>query len=270
MTVTEIAEPTTANAMFDIEVTNKLEPQHLCRLAAGVLGAVRIPGFFTATECDDVMEGLETCELGAYDEQFVQPRVAKLGPAAYDFYDHAGLTGEYWMAAQQAATSRSGLLRGTDPLTLAMQRLSAAWGADVLPATSGGRTMFSGMIREINQGAKVHFDEVVREFPGCLDIEPVAQLAFNCYLAMPPAGGESVVYRRRWKPTDENHRDTYGYERSLVEGEPVASVLARKGDGMFFDCRNYHLVRPNIGGGRRVTLSFFVGIQASRPLQIWS
>ncbi|HVB43978.1 MAG TPA: hypothetical protein VNF47_14920 [Streptosporangiaceae bacterium] len=269
MNATQLADPAT-DAMFDVEVVDRLEPQHIRKLAAGVLGAVRIRDFFSAQDCADVMDRLEDCDLGAYDEQFVQPRVAKLGPAAYDYYDHVGLTADYWAAAEHSAAARSTLLRGADPLTRTIAKLRDAWQGDVRPATSGGRTMFSGMIREINQGARLHFDEVVREFPGVLDNEPFCQLAFNCYLSMPPAGGESVVYRRRWKPRDEDYRDGYGYDQCLVTDEPVAEVLAETGDGMFFDCRNYHLVRSNIGAGRRVTLSFFVGISASRTMQIWS
>lgn len=38
------------------------------------------------------------------------------------------------------------------------------------------------MIREINEGARIHFDEIERELPNGLDDTPVAQLAFNCHL----------------------------------------------------------------------------------------
>jgi hypothetical protein len=269
VTSTDITKPT-SGAMFDIAVVDQLRPEHITKVAANVLGAVRIRGFFTSAECADIMSGLEGCELGAYDEQFVQPRVAKLGPAAYDFYGGVGLTDEYWAAAQSAEQVRSTLLPGRDLMEMARSRLAAGWGGDIRIATSNGRRLFSGMIREINYGAKPHFDEVVREFPGVLDCEPVCQLAFNCYLAMPPASGESVVFRRRWTPADEEHRDTYGYAQSLLAGRPAAEVRAEQGDAVLFDCRNYHLVRPNSGGGRRVTLSFFIGLQPATWLQVWS
>jgi hypothetical protein len=130
--------------------------------------------------------------------------------------------------------------------------------------------MFAGMVREINHGARMHFDEVVREFEGVMDELPISQLAFNCYLAMPEEGGESVVFRRRWQPGDEAHRDLYGYQQYLAAGEPACEVRAEVGDGVLFDPRNYHIVRPNVGQGRRVTLSFFVGISAQGALHIWS
>ncbi|WP_214103840.1 2OG-Fe(II)-dependent halogenase WelO5 family protein [Acrocarpospora catenulata] len=256
--------------LFGTEVTDRLEPQHILRLSAGVVAAVRVRDFFTRHQCQEVMRALEGCEMGSYDERFVQPRVAKLGPAAYDYYGNNGLTAEYWDYGDRSAKARATLLHGEDPLDLAADRLREGWHDDVRRATSGGRPMFAGMIREINQGARMHFDEVVREFPGLLDEIPVCQLAFNCFLSMPEGGGESVVFRRRWRPSDEGHRDGYGYDSALAEDQPVAEVRAELGDGVLFDPRNYHLVRPNAGSGRRVTLSFFIGITTRGPLHIWS
>ena len=130
--------------------------------------------------------------------------------------------------------------------------------------------MFGGIIREINAGARMHFDEIVREMPGTLDELPIAQLAFNCHLSEPGRGGESVVFRRRWQPSDEEHRDGYGYDPALAAGRPRVEVRAGLGDAVFFDPRNYHLVRPLEGPGRRTTLSFFIGLTGRGSCIIWS
>lgn len=74
-------------------------------------------------------------------------------------------------------------------------------------ATTAEGQLFAGMIRQINLGAKMHYDDVVNEFSGVLDPEPVAQMAFNCFLDAPTEGGESTVFRRRWRPSDQNNRD---------------------------------------------------------------
>ncbi|MEZ0070335.1 hypothetical protein ABIA32_006388 [Streptacidiphilus sp. MAP12-20] len=267
--------PTTVSApsvpvLFASETADRLTADHLTRLAAGSVGSVLVKDFFSVDQCIEVMQSLQTCEMGSYDEQLVQPRIAKLGPAAYDFYGDGGLREDYWEHAEQSARSRSRLLHGSDPLDAALDLIREAWGEAVLPASSGGREMFVGMIREINQGARMHFDEVIREFNGILDQQPVAQLAFNCHLSTAVDGGEAVAYRRRWSPRDEEHRDGYGYDPALVAEEPSVSVRASLGDAVFFDPRNYHLVRPAQGGGRRVTLSFFVGVTARGPLIVWS
>lgn len=256
--------------LFDVETTGKLARDQILRLAVGVVGAVLIKGFSSRSDCADIMKALENCEIGAYDEELISPRIAKLGPAAYDFYGAHQLDERYWQQADEANRSRSGLLRGSDPLGLAIDRLREAWGADVEPARSGGRPMFAGMIREISQGAKIHFDEITREFPGMLDETPASFLSLNWYLAMPDGGGETSVFKHRWRPADERYRDGYGYLEAAVADEPAATLRPEVGDAAIFDTRNLHLVKPISGPGRRVSLSFFLGITGRGPLQIWS
>ena len=256
--------------LFDVETTDRLTRDHILRLAVGVVGAVLIKNFSARQDCYDVMESLETCELGAYDEQLISPRIAKLGPAAYDFYGAHRLDERYWQHAADAVRTRAALLRGGDPMDLALARLREAWGGEVEPALSSGRPMFAGMIREISHGAKIHFDEITREFPGTLDETPASFLTLNWYLAMPAGGGETSVFKHRWRPADEQYRDSYGYLETAVAGEPVATLRPEVGDAAIFDTRNLHVVRPVSGEGRRVSLSFFLGITGRGPLQIWS
>jgi hypothetical protein len=262
----EAAQATPVYTLFDSIAVDVLTAEHLAGLAAGITALVRVKQFFTVDECDTIMTGLATCEMGGYE---VTPPIAKLGPAAYDFYKTGALGPEYFTKARFDTAQRRGLLDGRDPLDVAIDRLAKVWGDSVGPATAAGQEMYAGMIREINLGARMHFDELARECPTALDVPPVAQLAFNCHLIMPEAGGEAVVYRRRWLPADENHRDGYGYQPHLVENEPVARVRPEVGDAVLFDSRNYHLVTPAIGG-RRVTLSFFIGVTGRGPLIVWS
>ncbi|MEU8925304.1 2OG-Fe(II) oxygenase [Kitasatospora sp. NPDC048545] len=256
--------------LFDAERTTDLDGGHLLRLASGVLGAVLVEGFAPAELCAAVMKGLDDHPLGAYDEAVVFPPVAKLGPAAYDFYGARELNAEYWGNAEQARAIRSTLLDGADPLEYAVDRFRSVWPGPVAPASCAGRPLFAGMIREVTTGMKMHWDEIVRELPGALDEEPVAQLAFNWYLSMPERGGDTQVYKRRWSPADEDHRDGYGWAERMVEREPTAAVRPAAGDAVLFDPRNYHLVRPCAGEGRRVSLSFFLGVTASGRLLYWS
>ncbi|MBB6547285.1 hypothetical protein [Nonomuraea rubra] len=257
---------TSVYTLFDAEVVEELTHDHLVRLAAGVVGALQIKNFFTTAECTAIVDGVNAAEMGSYA---FTPPIAKLGPAAYDFYKTGELGDAYFDNAERDAKARATLLDGEDPLGTAMDRLSAAWGNRVQRATSGGRPMYAGMIREINNSALMHFDEIARECPTGLDQIPVAQLAFNCHLSKPDGGGEAVVFRRGWKPSDEAHRDGYGYATYLTESEPSVSVNPDVGDAIMFDPRNYHLVTP-CTGGRRITLSFFVGLTGAGPLVVWS
>jgi L-gamma-glutamyl-L-propargylglycine hydroxylase len=256
--------------LFDTETARQLTREHILRLSAGVLGAVRIREFSAPEECARIVASLDRCDLGAYDERLIYPRITKLGPAAYDFYGLGTLPEAYWKAAAEAREARSRLLDGGDPMDLAVGKVRAAWQDEVRPATSGGRALFAGMIREITYGAKLHFDEIVREFPGVLDETPASFLTLNWYFSMPEGGGETRVYRRRWRPADEMYRDGYGYTEEAVAGEPVATVRPETGDIVLFDSRNLHSVAEVSGAGRRVSLSFFLGITGRGPLAIWS
>ncbi len=256
--------------LFDETKADRLTREHILQVAAGVLGCVHVEGFSSLADCDAVMEGLRNRPLGTYDEEIISPPIAKIGPAAYDFYGKHDLDERYWDIAEEARTIRSGLLRGGDPLDYAYDQVRRAWGDDVRPATSRGRDMFAGIIREMLNGAKLHFDEIVREFPGVLDETPASFVTFNWYLSAPEDGGETYVYRRRWAPKDEAHRDGYGYAEDFVADEPVAVIRPKAGDAAIFDSRNFHVVRPPGRGDRRISLSFFLGITGRGPLVTWS
>ncbi|MFJ6721828.1 MULTISPECIES: putative 2OG-Fe(II) oxygenase [unclassified Streptomyces] len=259
--------------LFDVETVEsaeKLTRDQLVRLAAGTVGAIHIKSFGSPEECGTVLRGLDNVPMGSYDEEIVFPRIPKLGPAAYDHYDAHGLGGAYWEDAEQSALHRATLLGGADPLDLAVDRIRAAWGGPMAPASCGGRPMYAGMIRETTGGMKMHWDEIARELPGALDDPVIAQIGFNWYLSMPEGGGATQIFRRRWLPTDERARDGYGYAEELAQGEPSVVVRPGPGDAVIFDPRNYHAVRGNEGPGRRVALSFFMGVGADGTLQYWS
>lgn len=254
--------------LFETETADELTREQILRVSAGVLGAVIIEDFASTADCEHIMRNVEEHALGSYDEEIIYPPIAKLGPAAYDFYGEGSLDKRYWTVAADAAMARSTMMYGADPLDHAMDRVRAAWGDDVEPARCQGRPMFAGMIREMLNGAKLHFDEIVREFPGALDETPAGFVTFNWYLSTPESGGETLVYRRRWKPSDEHDRDGYGYSERLVHDEPVAVITPRAGTAAIFDSRNFHVVRkPH---GRRLSVSFFLGITGRGPLITWS
>jgi hypothetical protein len=257
--------------LFDELAVDQLEREHILQLSAGILGSIRVRNFFTVEQCLSVMHALASCEMGSYDEQLVQPRISKLGPAAFEYYQGAGLNADYWRHTTQSTAVRANLLSGLDPLDLAKEKLADSWRGTVRHLTSDSHPMFAGMIREISKGGGIHFDELSRELPGAADETPVVQLAFNCHLSMPQSGGELNVFRRRWQPSDELSRDgDYWYPDALFADDYYVSVAPSVGDAVFFDSRNYHRILPCLGEGRRVTLSFFVGISGTGDILIWS
>ena len=69
--------PTPLFTKFGEKCSEELVKQDLVDLAAGTLSAIRVEGFFSKKLCTEIMENLQTVELGEYDQQVVSPRIAK-------------------------------------------------------------------------------------------------------------------------------------------------------------------------------------------------
>ncbi|MGA5171102.1 MULTISPECIES: hypothetical protein [Streptomyces] len=246
--------------------------RHLTNLAAGTLAAVRVPDFLDTSTCRTALAALGRLPTADYDPARVPTPIVRFGPALNDYRDEGGrLDAErYWHDAEaaRAAWQRAGMR--PDPIAVSMARLGSAWGAAVAPATIGGRAVFGGTLREINAGALIHYDDINREFPaGLFDQGIVAQLAFNVWVTVPTAGGATTVWRHRWEPADEQHRQAYGYQPETVQHCQHVSIAPEPGDGLLFNPANFHAVEPN-PTGRRIAFAFFLGLTPTGQLIAWS
>lgn len=246
--------------------------RHLANLAAGTVAAVRVPQFLDASACEAALAAVDRLPTADYDPARVPTRIVRFGPALNDYRRGDGTldADRYWVAAEAArlAWQQAGLR--PDPIAVSLARLGSAWGAAVSPATIGGRPVFGGTLREINGGALIHYDDVNREFPGgVFDQHVVAQLAFNVWVAAPEQGGVTSVWRRRWHPGDEAHRDAYGYTAAVVEGWQEVQHRPQLGDGLLFNPNNFHAVQAN-PGQRRIAFAFFLGLTITGQLIAWS
>ncbi|UUS31636.1 MULTISPECIES: proline hydroxylase [Streptomyces] len=274
--VTAPTAPTEAPAppdpLFTVAEAPAFTGGHLARLAAGTLAAVRVPGFLDPATCRSVTAALDRLHTTPYDPGRVPTPVLRFGPALNDHRLPGGTldADRYWAEADAARAEwhRAGIR--PDPVAISLARLGAAWGAAVVPATVGGRATFGGTLREINAGLLTHYDDINREFPGGLfDQHVVAQLAFNLYVSVAD-GGATTVWRHRWDPDDERHRDAYGYGPGAVEGRQRVELPPHVGDGLLFHPGHFHAVAPNRGPGRRVAFAFFLGLTTSGHLVVWS
>lgn len=256
--------------MFTVVDADDFTEQHVAALVRGTTAAVRVPRFLGPETCADVLEALGGLPVGEYDPARVPTRVVRFGPALNDFCRGDGsLDGDgYWPAVEAATQAWARARLRPDPVALALGRLGTAWGSAVTRATINGREVFGGTVREINDGALIHCDEVVRELPRGFDQAVVAQLAFNLWVAAPDSGGETVIWRRRWQPEDEARRDAYGYRSTTVEGRQQVSSRPRVGDALLFNPVHLHAVNPS--RGRRVAFAFFLGLTTTGRLIAWS
>lgn len=257
--------------LFRVRELDTLTDADLAAVAAGTLAAVRMPGFLDGGQCAAIAAAVARLPIQAYDPARVPVRILRFGPAINDYRAGDGtLDPGYWPAADaaRAAWARAGIR--PDPITHALGHLGTAWSAAITPATIDGRPVFGGTVREINAGALVHFDELVREFPaGLFDAALVAQLAVNVWVSAPEQGGETTIWRRRWQPDDEDHRTAYGYTRRVVAGVQHVQVRPRVGDALVFNPANLHAVEPVLSG-RRLAFAFFLGLTTTGQLVTWS
>ncbi|MFI9272193.1 proline hydroxylase [Kitasatospora sp. NPDC052896] len=263
---------TALDPLFTAVNTAAFTDRHLANLAAGTLAAVRVPDFLDRRTCAGALAALGRLPTADYAPARVPTPIVRFGPALNDYRDQDGRldADRYWCDAEaaRAAWHRAGMR--PDPVAVSLARLGSAWGAAVTPATIGGRAVFGGTLREINAGALVHYDDLNREFPtGLFDQETVAQLAFNVWVAVPVTGGATTVWRHRWEPADERHRQAYGYRPETVEHCQRVSLRPEHGDGLLFNPANFHAVEP-CPGQRRIAFAFFLALTTTGQLIAWS
>lgn len=263
---------TALDPLFTATDTTAFTDRHLANLAAGTLAAVRVPDFLDPATCQAAMGALDRLPTAAYDPARVPTPIVRFGPALNDYRDARNQldASRYWRDAEaaRAAWQRAGMR--PDPIGVSLARLGTAWGAAVTPATIGGRAVFGGTLREINAGSLIHYDDINREFPtGLFDQDVVAQLAFNVWVSVPSSGGATTVWRHRWEPADEQHRQAYGYQPATVTDCQPVTLTPRLGDALLFNPNNFHAVEPS-PTGRRIAFAFFLALTTTGQLIAWS
>lgn len=240
-------------------------------LAAGRCAAVQVPGLLPAGVCAEVLDALSRADFASYQTERIYPPVMRFGVGVSDHRPDGELTDGYWDAVEDARKSWQELGLDVDPFLSCREALAADWPGTIDVARRGGREMGPGVAREPNQGFQVHYDDALREFKGdLLDVNLVAQFAFNLYLSVAESGGETVIWRHRWHPDDEAYRlpHSYGYAADVVDGYESFELRPSVGEALLLDPRNFHAVRPSTGG-RRIALGFAVGLSDTGDLYTW-
>ncbi len=255
--------------LFVMKEAPVLREEDIIDLACGAIGVLRVPGFLDRSTRMAVMSSLPRDQFISYSAERYRIAALRIGPVINEFKRNNMLDEEYWTRASAASSvcARSGVAIVRN---LCLSQLASAWPRVVSPATVMGRPLYWGIVREVNEGSLLHWDDVIREFPhGLLDSRPVAQLSLNVFIETSPQGGETRIWKRRWTPADELHRYAFGYKNGFVDSSPALISVPESGDAIFFDPRNYHQVQP-CQGGRRVALASFLGVSADGTLTIWS
>jgi hypothetical protein len=241
-------------------------------LAAGRCAAIRAPDLLPREQCGEVLSALSAAPFAAYGSKRVYPPVMRFGVGVSDHRRDGKVADTYWPALEESNKAWLRLGLSFDPFEFCRSAIGASWPHAVRVGSRDGRKMGAGVAREPNQGFIVHFDDANREFSGnLLDVNLVAQFAFNLYLSMPQMGGETVVWRHRWRPGDEQHRlpGSYGYSKDVIGEEECFELKPAVGEGLLFDPRNFHAVRPS-RDSRRIALGFSLGFADTGELWAWA
>jgi hypothetical protein len=265
--------PSETNAVttaFSCLTDTRFKREHILGLLDGSLGAVRVRELLSPKDCESIAQAFSRIPFGTYDAERVNPPIARFGPSLNDCRYEGGLDESYWKQVERTRSLWQEIAMDPDPFTECANFFVKAWEEPVQNATVGGKGVHAGVLREINGGALVHFDDVNREFPSGLFDSPVTgQLAFNVYISTTTSGGETVVWHRPWRKEDEGHRRGYGYDEEVTAGAHCVTINPEVGDGLLFNPRNLHAVRPTQGGSR-IAFAFFLGVTAARRLIMWS
>lgn len=268
---TAMASTYVHDPFFHVVTAAGFSRSHITDLASGRCAAVRVPGLFSPSVCDRIAQSLLAADFDSYGAERVQPTVMRFGVGVSDYRVDGGIADAYWPALEASRAAWRTLSLPFDPWEMARHAVGADWPGKVGVGRHGGREMGAGVAREAPQGFLVHYDDAVREFSApLLDAPLVAQLAFNVYLTVPETGGETVIWRHRWRPADERHRSpgSYGFHPDCVRDDESLMIRPAVGDGLLFDSRNYHAVKPS-RGGRRIALGFSLGLADTGDLLAW-
>lgn len=264
--------PANSHDPFFVAVTSSaFLRDNIADLAAGRCAALRVPDFLPQSTCEEILHSLTNAQFDSYGAERVYPPVMRLGVGVSDYRCDGRVADTYWEALVEGRKAWRSLGLVFDPFTVCRKALGAHWPRPVAVGRRGGREMGPGVAREPNQGFRVHFDDVLREFSGnLLDANLVAQFAFNLYLSVPLKGGETVVWRHRWQPADETFRlpHSYGYAEAVVGNAEWFELKPQVAEAVLLNPRYFHAVRPS-HDSRRIALGFAVGLSDTGELLTW-
>lgn len=241
-------------------------------LAAGTIDGIRVPDALGPEAFRAATAALDHIQFSTYDQARVFPPVARFGVSINDHRVDGLIADTYWGEVDAARREWSRLGFHPDPFEACRRLIGDAWSFGVEVGRRGDAAFSPGVIREINNGLQVHFDDANLEHAKDLfDVRLVNQFAFNLYLTVPPTGAELVIWRHRRQEGDEAHLipGSYGYDEAVVAGMDPTVIQPRAGEAILFDPRNFHTVRP-AGRGRRVSIGFSVGLAETGKLVVWA
>src|SRR5215469_12184759 len=161
---------------------------------------LHFPKMLNDSYCDAVASRLSSLTLTPYEATTGSTEFApipKIGPALFEYHDEmvidptAGLMRYFDQADLEMALLRSLFLHSDvpDPLDVLHNMASVLLGQAVEVAREGRRTYFSGVVRNIDGGALLHYDDASVDTPTLTVGKTDRQLSLLMYLTSFSGGG---------------------------------------------------------------------------------
>ena len=230
-------------------------------LWTGIVPYAFFPGFLDESECSAVVEALERAPMNTFKSG--DAYVSTLGVYLPDSVDDPDA---YFANAADLAPAIASVLKleGGDVRDRIRLMFESHLNRPVVAATNpDGREYGQGSLRIHGTGAgsSVHRDVAAVDAAGWNVASLDAQFSAVLMLQPPDAGGELVVYRQRWEPSDDaefKNKGGKGWDPRVVERARFASYSAAAGDLYVFNPTQYHEVPATSGDSGRVSMQFFM------------
>ena len=230
--------------------------------------AVRITNFAASDECERLSESIHGMPIGYYEN--VSPPIGKIGITQFECRSVGKQ--KYFAAVAGAQARRREIVQSSfDPVERICKFLKEAGFAKTGVANEPGfGHYFAGLIRQINNSARLHVDVSEIDAPDWRIGKITSQLAWNFYIQSPAHGGDCIIYDREWSEKDEAKKEagTYGYNIDVVKNAEQVCVATVAGEVILFNCRNFHQVQK--ADSPRITMGSFIGRTEHNELLLWS
>jgi CRP-like cAMP-binding protein len=247
----------------EVVVRNEVRLADLRDIIDGKLLAVRVPGWYTSRQCQQLTRRL--LRHPGFSRYSIAPDVG-VQRVGYSYFETRGDKERLEHYFDQAVPTIDEVRRVCAPLLTPIDRLrlelDERWPGGAGLAMLSGRKMFAGISRLFEDGHALppHQDVLARETEDEVAARLLAQLTVNIYLRTPRAGGELEIWDLI--PNEEQVAELYAGDYDFLDTAklPPSAALIRPGVGelVLMLSNRIHAVRPS-SGGPRVSMSCFVG-----------
>ena len=245
----------------------------LCRFE---IPCLRIKGFATNSECDDLVSAMDAVGL---HKTYNVPGL--LEPPRYvgltQFEKRKATKEDYFAEVDQAWAEHEAVLA-----QMCWSPFERMWGLmrELYPENTlnlaeepGYGRYYAGIIRETSGGGTLHADVTMYSARDYVISRVASQITWNFFAShVEGGGGKTTLHNRpyRVQTATGDKVEIEGFDRSYVDGAETHVYTPAKGDVILFNSHNPHEWTAVDEGQRRMGVSTYIGRLADGNFIYWS